>query len=684
MHVLPLLTWLLGLVTPFLWEQLPTTGTTALLCGLALLLLWLGWQRLAVFLVGLCYSCLWGSLTPAPPLLAQDHSIEARVLAAESALYVAIEELDDKALAPVKARLGWYAEEERPEPGQRFRAQVRLKPLYHRLNPGSRAQARRDAAMGIAWTGYVRRLDSVEGQASWQRRWHQYLGERLADFRHQGLMLALLTGDRRAISEPQRALLQGSGTAHLLAISGLHVALVAGLGLWLGHLLPGNGRRLGWLLGLAMAGLYAWQSGLAPPTLRALVALSAWVLWLGWRQPVMAGRLWLGLLALFGTLDPLVLLDSRLWLSFSAVGLILLALWRFPSRGWRALLVLQLGLGFLLWPLQWWLFGTVPAFGLLANLVAVPLVSLVVMPLLLLGLVLPLAWQLADGALGALLWGLAFTNGSLPGPWLLWLLLLPVAALPLRRLARAMLALALAGALLLRPTAQGVWFLDVGQGSATALIKGRQMLLVDTGPGPWALDGARYLAASRTLALMVLSHSDLDHSGGASAFKVPVLAGQSGPGQEPCIGGQALHWGAEPVALLWPPAGFKGEDNDHSCVLFTHIAGHSLLLPGDISRRSEGRRPWPRAQWLAVPHHGSLSSSSPDFIHQVQPELAVFSTGKGNAFGFPKAPVLARYRASGAQTWVIGEQGALFCSVEGCQGLKRFWWEGQAVGVGQR
>ncbi|WP_192954653.1 ComEC/Rec2 family competence protein [Gallaecimonas mangrovi] len=684
MKVLPLLSWLLGLITPLFWEQLPSAFILVMLCCLALILLYLKRLCLAVFLVGICYSSLSGLSVPRPPLPAQDHSINGQVLAAGTTLYVQIKQVDGQKVTPFIARLGWYLASPKPVPGQTINAVAKLKPLEHRRNPGSRSYARRDAATGLVAVGYVKSVAAVSGSANWQSRWHHYLQTQLAPFSQQGLMLALLTGDRHLISREQNQQLMQTGTAHLLAISGLHVALVASLGLWLGHLLPGNGRRWGWFLGLVMAGLYAWQSGLAPPALRALVALSAWVLWLGWRQPLQGWRLWLGLLALFATLNPLVLLDSRLWLSFMAVALILLVLWRFPSRGLRALWVLQLGFSLLMWPLQLWLFGQLPAFSLLANVLAVPLVSLLVMPLLLAGLLLPGPWWLANHLLTLLMAWLGLLQGALPGTWV-GLLLLPVlVALPLGRQSRAALAATWLVVGWIRPMPQGVWFLDVGQGTSTALISGGQMLLVDTGPGLWATDGAKALAANKNLALLVLSHADKDHVGGAAAFAAPVLAGQPTPGQQHCVWQQHWAWAGGALTTLWPPPTAQGSDNDQSCVLWGTVGKNRFLLPGDISQTVELQRHWPLVDWLAVPHHGSKTSSSSRFVAEVRPAVAVFSTGYANAFGFPAAEVVARYRSVGAEVWDTGRQGALFCSNHHCQGLKRFWWERSAVGVARR
>ncbi|WP_406663089.1 DNA internalization-related competence protein ComEC/Rec2 [Gallaecimonas sp. GXIMD1310] len=676
MKILPLAYWLLGLVTPLLWQQLPALTTLLWLLAAALLLWWWGWRALAIYLFGLCWCCF----TAAPATLAitgPNHSIEGQVLAAKPVLYVRIFALDGQRLAsPVLARLGWYLDSPRPLPGQQIAAAVKLRPVHHRLNPGSRAAARRDAAMGLAWVGYVKQPFAVRGQADWRYRWHQWLRQKLAGFNNADVMMALLSGQRQDISAERRQWLHRTGTAHLLAISGLHVSLVALLGLWAGHLLPGNGRRWGAWLGLALAAAYAWQSGLAPSTLRALVALAAWVLWLGWRRPVLALRLWLALLCLFGTVAPLTLLDSRLWLSFAAVALILLVLWRFSLRGWRLLVAIQLGLTLLMWPLQWWLFGAVPSWSLVANLLAVPLVSLLVMPLLLTGLAVPGLWYLADGLLSGLMHFLAWLPvGFWPPALLVLLMLAPLWWLPLRLPAR-LAAMVTVGLLWqLKPSGEpGVWFLDVGQGSATALVAANNMVLVDTGPGLWATDGARALQASRQLDWLLLSHSDRDHSGGAAAFNAPTLAGQPQPGQQSCWQ-QSLRWQGTTLQVLWPPGPLSGSDNDSSCVLYSHWAGYRVLLPGDISQLVERRLNWPQVDLLAAPHHGSASSSSAYFVASTRPRWVIFSTGFANHYGFPRPEVQRRYRAQGAALWDTGQQGALFCSAQGCTGLRRFWWE---------
>ncbi|WP_341503974.1 DNA internalization-related competence protein ComEC/Rec2 [Gallaecimonas sp. GXIMD4217] len=698
MRIWPPLIWLAALALPLAWTSLPSPAVVVLWALCAVIMMIVRHPGAALFLAGLSYGCGLALLNLSSTALlqqdwsGQDLSIKAEVVAenANGLFLLDIFEVQGRPMArPMRARLGWYAKETRPAPGQQLAALVRLKPVTALANPGSQPLARQAARERLQAYGYVKKVLAADGRPGARWRWHNWLAARLAHYDQGGLLLALLSGERGAMTDDQKQLLRETGTAHLLAISGLHVSLVAGFGALLGQGLwwlcwrRGNGQGLALSLGLLLAGLYAWQAGFMPPAQRAWLGLGL-VLLLAWRRRT--GRplvLLCYLAALLASWDPLQLLDSRFWLSFSAVAVILLALWRFPGRGWRSLLWIQLALSLLLLPLQWWLFGAYPPLALPANLLAVPLVSLLVLPLTLLGLLVPPLWQLADALLSLLLWCLARLAWLGDSPWLLLLPALALWLAPLPRLSRfKLLAAALLLGLGLLRQGSELWLLDVGQGTALALRQDDRVLLYDAGPGPWSLEGLRGLGWQQRLEALVISHGDRDHAGGLAALDTEplslFLAGQPTPGASPCSAGQQHRWQDWRLTSLWPPAGFKGSDNNQSCVLLLE-KGVRLLLPGDMEAQVEAARRWPQVDLLLVPHHGSLSSSSGAFIEQARPRVALISAGRHNPFGFPRQAVVSRYLARGIQVLDTARDGAIHCRLAPelrCRGLapELPWW----------
>jgi competence protein ComEC len=385
------------------------------------------------------------------------------------------------------------------------------------------------------------------------------------------------------------------------------------------------------------------------------------------------------------------------------------------------LLRAQLAMAIGLLPLLLALGLPVSASGPLANLVAVPVVGLLVVPLALLGtLLLPLpgvgaallwiAGWVVDLLFSLLMqlavWLPAWLPSALPfWAWLLvalgaLVLLLP-AALPMRSLG-ALLLLPLLFSPQQRPEygRAEVWMLDVGQGLAVLVRTQEHELLYDAGPRFGEFDtGERVVLPSlraldvRGLDLLLISHADNDHAGGAAAIKrgLPVRQVLSGEPDrlepllqaEACVSGQ--HWQWDGVKFsLWRWAGAT-DGNQASCVLLIEASGERLWLTGDIDGQTErallnSGLAMP-AEWLLAPHHGSRSSSSAALLAQVRPKAALISRGAHNAFGHPHAEVVARYRALDARLYDTVEHGAVrirLGAFEQAQGLRyrtRFWRE---------
>jgi competence protein ComEC len=631
---------------------------------------------------------------------------------------------------PPRLLLGWYGAprpagdalelQRQPadlRPGERWQFTARLKAPHGHLNPHGFDYELWLWEQGVQATGYVRAgpRDAPPRRigATWRHpveqarhRVRDAIFERVADRRLAGILAALVVGDQAAIERADWDVFRATGVAHLMSISGLHVTVFA----WAAALLVGAAWRRSTRLCLAcatpqaalvggvfLAAAYAVFSGWGVPAQRTVWMLAAVALLrLGarhWPWP----NVWLLAGAVVVLVDPWALTQPGFWLSFVAVG-VLFATGRpslpdtVPSlrqRGW-SLLHEQWVVTLALTPLTLLLFGQVSVVGMLANLLAIPWVTLVVTPLALLGVLVPLLWDAAAFALAALAWGLQamarwpFATASMAmAP--LWAGIAGVAGGLLLAM-RLPLPLRAMGLPLLLPVlfwqsprpADGEFELlapDVGQGNAVLVRTARHTLAYDAGPrySQESDAGHRVLvpllrALGERVDTLLLSHRDIDHTGGAAA----VLAMQPGarllssieaqhelqairPATR-CEAGQRWTWDGVAFEVLHPAAGepgAAGKPNALSCVLRIGNGRRWVLLAGDIERRQElhladASTGVPlRADLLLVPHHGSQTSSSDPFLDAVQPRLALVQAGYRNRFGHPAATVLARYRERG-------------------------------------
>lgn len=615
-----------------------------------------------------------------------------------------------------RLRLSWY------EPpvlasGQRWLLSVRVRAPWGHRNSAGFDYERWLLGRGVAGTGYVRSgtlLEDAPPIAGGFRGWLRDRG-----VRHSGLILALTEGDRSGVSRALWDVLRTTGTVHLLVVSGLHVGLVCGatfaLCAWVLRL-PGLFRPIptepaAALLALTAAGWYVVSSGCGVPALRAWL-MAAGVLLLrvsGWRCA--PGALLLMALTAVLLVDPLVVHQQGAYLSFAAVAMLLVdhgantLRAAAVSRLMRAQLVLFLGLSPLLAVQQ----GAVPGAGVLANLAAVPLLTLL-LPMLLIAMG---CWQFLP-ALASLL----VTGGELLLELLLAVLdaasVSPVLVAPSAAPMGSVLTLA-AGLLLLtgRDTALRVllvpawlvWLipvgssvpdggfrvtaLDVGQGSAVLVDTRGHRLLFDSGPAfPGGLDlGAAAVVPSvratgpGTLDALVLSHEDVDHTGGAvavldglrveqifSSFRPrDASLGRPRVARAACEDSVRWQWDGVDFRFLHPRAASghsAAGDNDRSCVLRVSNGFQTLLLAGDISRRVERRLVRRSEESLAAdvitaPHHGSNTSSSRRWLAATRPRIVLVSAPRRSRYGHPHPAVLTRYELVGARVYVTGLHGAL-------------------------
>ncbi|WP_323120671.1 DNA internalization-related competence protein ComEC/Rec2 [Burkholderia alba] len=659
-------------------------------------------------------------------------------------------------------------------PGDRWRLTVRLKRPHGNANAGVRDAEAGWLARDIRALGYVtapqeaRRLPAVAGGpgGAIDRRRAALggrIGEVLDGAPHRGIVAALAIGAQHDISVSDWQVLRHTGTSHLVAISGLHVGIVGSLCGWL---VASVWRRSGWLGrnwplvvsaqkvaalgGLLGAAGYAALAGFNVPAQRAWWMLAvASVAYLGGRGIAPSSVLAWALLCVL-LVDPWAAVAPGFWLSFGAVAAILfvvsgrfgggwrdtdslrdeadapLSRWagfrrvagraaRGVSRRVREAARVQYAVTIALAPLTVVWFSQIPLLGPVANAFAIPWVSVLVVPPVLAGIVLPapldaLAYRFAHALVSGMMQLCAWLAESprallwLPEPGgfalaaavagALWALL--PRGWPLRWAAPlAWLPLLVPASTAPLPGAFRLTALDVGQGGAVLVETARHTLLFDAGPGPESTHAGERIVVPflrargiPVLDALVVSHADADHAGGAPAVLagLPVrqlvgglppshrlwrTARAAGAEPTPCAAGQRWRWDGIDFAMLWPEGGPRpGASNPQSCVLRVSAGGHAALLTGDIDARGERtlvarNRETLAAQVLVVPHHGSRTSSTELFLDSVEPRFAVFQVGYRNRFRHPHPTVWARYLGRGIALPRTDRDGAVRIDVNG-------------------
>ncbi|MCG7589050.1 MULTISPECIES: DNA internalization-related competence protein ComEC/Rec2 [unclassified Halomonas] len=598
-------------------------------------------------------------------------------------------------------------------PGERWRMTVRLRPPSGFLNPHTFNYEQWLWREGIHATGYVRANPAPQKLAAATprlRSWAQdYLAQSPLAPRTQRWLAALTLCDSEQLTQDDWTLLNATGTTHLVVISGLHVGLVASFVLLLGRygarLITPTDWRLRtwpWWLAGAAAIAYAALAGLAPPAMRAMIMtlLGLWVL--SGRHAPGSWQAWWLALALVLFFDPLALWRPGLWLSFLAVGWLIL-LWQgrprpVGIRGWCwALLRSQLLLAPLMAAAVLLAFGRVAPVAPLVNLIAVPWVSSIMVPSALLGWLLSplpglgaLTWWAFEQALGGFHWLLRLAVDAAPlwqppssmvyplaGSLVLVSLCWGLPAIP-RWLGIASLALVATLPLwprepTLAPGRLDVTVYDVGQGQLVELRSVHYRMLYDTGPrfrsGFMPLQSL--WPPGQLIDRVIVSHADTDHAGGIEALlsehRVRQWWAPEGEvlpvDSHPCQQGQQWQQDGVRYRILWPPKGENAlSSNDRSCVLVVEVGEHRLLLTGDVGRQIErqllNQLDGP-VSVLVAGHHGSSTSSSVQFVRDTSPSHVVFSAGRGNPFGHPADEVVRRFRQQKSCLWSTAHDGAL-------------------------
>lgn len=735
------LAWLAGCLLPWLWPGNPPAGWVGWLWLPPLLMAWSPRLRRSRWLAFSAVLALAASLSEwriaqalnarlPPGLAGQTLALEGWVAGLPEADARAWRFDLRVAAAPPgtqvkRVQLSWFAAADgaRPQPGERWRLWVRLKRPHGAVNPAGLDWERLALAQRIDAQGYVQRgerlgarsfdIDRIRAQGS------DALAASLGSQPATALLLALVYGDTRALTAADWALFRDTGTTHLVAISGTHISMVAvaagALAWWLwgglGVLRRWPRRQVAAVAGWVAALWYCLLAGFEIPAQRTLLGLTVVAVALLWRRQLSPWATFAAALVVVLAWDPLAPLGAGFWLSFGAVAWLVLVFggrWRRP-RWWQELIEAQWKIALLMLPLTVLLFQQAALLAPLCNLWAVPLVSILVVPLGLLGaLLLPVPW-VGAGLLQCSAWlAQLFLEGlgaSAELGWLQWSP--PPASLP------AFLLAVLGALLLVLPRAvPGRWLAlllwlpllwprgaqrlpegsfeltvyDVGQGLSVLVRTRDHALLYDAGPGGGTGQSAAAtqilpsLRAAGVDALdqLLLSHGDDDHAGGApallTALPVRVRRGSAAErGQQLCEAGQSWEWDAVRFELLHPTPGLPYLRNESSCVLRIVGRDGSALLPGDIGAAIEERllarvpQALP-ATLLVSPHHGSAGSSTAAFIEAVRPRWVVHATGYGDRFDFPRAETVARYARIGARQLDTGSAGAVRFHFDAAQG----------------
>ncbi|WP_145544105.1 ComEC family protein [Yersinia frederiksenii] len=601
--------------------------------------------------------------------------------------------------------------------GQQWRFRLKMRGVHSLLNEGGFDSQRWAIANRRPLQGRVIHAQLLDTRCSARQQIIRAVERQLGTYGQREILLALAFGERRQLASQLWAMLRDTGTAHLMAISGLHIAMAAlfggGLARCVQFLLPVSWIRpqfpllIGWLVAI----IYVWLAGANPPAVRAGIALTLWLLLRLAGVSCSAWQVWLWALVLILLNDPLAVLSDSFWLSCLAVfSLICWCYWmplssRFKTS-WYGLPIrwfhLQLGMMLLLMPLQIGLFQGISLLSIPANLWAVPIVSFMTVPCVLLALVFTLFptiaavfWLLADMSLTAVFLPFDYLNVG----WLYtgttsialgyggWLVMLIWRFQWWRNYPIGIMILCANLILLTQRRDEYRWrvdMLDVGHGLAMVIERDRKAIIFDTG-NRWATGSV----ASRiilpylrwhglTVEQIILSHDHLDHTGGLAELRAafpqatvrapfPVKNDVS---TLPCKQGEQWQWQGLSFEVLWPEAQVVNAQNDDSCVIRIDDGKHRLLLTGDLEMKGEHQlvkyyRTKLVSTLLQVPHHGSNTSSTAPFLRAVRPEIALTSVARYNQWHLPARKVIQRYEKNSIiwrDTSISGQLSVYFYS----------------------
>ncbi len=607
-------------------------------------------------------------------------------------------ESDGKSIFPaLYASVSWNVQESLCA-GQKWQVTMKLRPVHAQLNQGSYDSQRYLLSIRQPLNGKIIEAKPLDKTCNLRQEIITKLLPEIKPIQQAGIALALSFGERAWLDKPTRLLLQQTGIAHLMAISGLHIAMASLFGWSLARIMqfffPAKwiGFRFPLLMGWLTAILYGWLSGWGIPAVRAILGLTLWI-YLRCKSRLCFSWQWaLWSAALILLFDPLAILSDSFWLSFTAV--MALLFWFYwvplPERiryGWRWIwlcgLHMQLGMMLMLLPLQILLFQGINIASLVANLWAVPVISFLSVPLVMLGImclffpvIQPFLWQLVD-------YSILFALAPLPilahswidtGNYPIMITLAGWFSVVIWRLGWWKSYQCLLGVCIgimvcySKRSNDEQWrfsMLDVGHGLALVIDKGGKAIIFDTG-NRWDTGSMAekviepYLRWHRLIPeQIILSHEHSDHTGGVEYLTekykdIKIRSPSLNHDHLPCIRGEQWLWQGLNFKVIWPPEKVASVGNNQSCVIRIDDGKHSLLLTGDLERQGEYRlsaleKDQLHATILQVPHHGSNTSSTSVFIRKVKPQYALASVARYSPWRLPSIKVKQRYEDVGIE-----------------------------------
>ncbi|MDO6693599.1 DNA internalization-related competence protein ComEC/Rec2 [Aliiglaciecola sp. 3_MG-2023] len=607
--------------------------------------------------------------------------------------------------AKSRIRLTWKAPSWSLKQGQLVALQIKVKPIHGLANTGGFSYQKWLLSENIVATGYVLNKGAELIDDTVSRRQQLIDKFRQINLQNSGWIAAITFGDRTGLQPTDWQMIQATGVAHLVAISGLHLGVVASLCYGLFNIALGllgrfiqfpqrlNYQHLTVVATLMLTFCYAYLAGFSLPTLRAWVMLCAWAVLLISARFMTFGWFILSNIFIFILISPMSLLSASFWLSFGAITFIGLVAWLWPVNphnpksqtllarvkgSAKVVLRLQLILCFLMMPIVAVYFSMVSVISPLVNLLAVPLVTLIIVPMCLIGCLLllcndylaALLFSWVDWILDFSLIGLArfselsWSRIELPGiPQVVWawlFLVIIMLCMPIKRSFKLLSLIAVVPLLSYFFAATThtwkVHILDVGQGLSVLIEQDEGALLYDTGaayPSGFNMADAAVLPVLKNnniskLDWVFVSHFDNDHGGSLAQLLAGVDVSGFISNQDRCNSNLSMQWLHLTITGLWPEAGTVGEGNDYSCVLLISDGHQGILLPGDISKQVEYKlvekyQKLLNVDILVAAHHGSDTSSVMSFIQATSPQYAIFSQGYLNRWDFPKQQVVNRY-----------------------------------------
>ena len=592
--------------------------------------------------------------------------------------------------------------------GETINVTIAVNPIYGRMNEvGFDSESYYFSQGWVARASVMKQRSMVRySRGSFRQTLYHRVIKHIEHSDVKGPIIALVFGERSLITDHQWQSYRDSGLIHLIAISGLHIGAVFFVGFWAGKLISRCSSKLlwaPWILGSVLALMYSWLAGFTLPTQRALVMCLLASLFTMANITLPLPKKLLITLAIVLGISPFSGVSNSFWLSFYAVTMVLYIVSQpviFKSSLLRAI---RAQVWIVLWmtPVTAVLFGGFSATSLLYNVVFVPWFTIVVIPSILLSLVTTLlnmdvaswCWRTVELLLEPVNWSTDKASVS-------WIVvsqhqtrLLVTAcvflfvAQYLNRQAQKHLVLLMSIICAyewVRPLDSLSWkidVLDVGHGLATVIEKNGRVLVYDTGSrwenGSIAESLIIPLLNRRGIAHLdglILSHLDSDHAGGRAILEKSLspklkLTPQIIDGYEACMRGEVHHWQGLRLEIVWPTTQVIRAYNPHSCVIriVDDNVNFSLLMTGDIDALVEWlliRHPTElKSDIMIVPHHGSATSSTANFIQAVNPNLAIASLAKGGRWTLPDKKVVSRYAAQKSDWLDTGQYGQITIQV---------------------